>query len=172
VIVGPGVTVTGVDASEIQPVEVCVNVKVAVPGDTAVIKPVFVIVATALLELLQVPPVVGEILVVAPTHIELGPFNTVIGLGLTVITPVGRETQPALLVKVNVTIPSATPVTTPLLVTVAIAGLELVQVPPVDGDSCVVPPIHTLSGPVILTVGLGIMAILTIGSEAQPAGEV
>lgn len=58
------------------------------------------------------------------------------GLALTVIAAVGLETQPvAVLVKVNVTEPALTPVTKPVLVTVAIELSLLDQVPPVDGDS-------------------------------------
>lgn len=51
-------------------------------------------------------------------------------------------------------------------------GLLLVHVPPDVGDKVVVPSIQISSGPVILTTGLGIIAILVIGSEAQPAAEV
>jgi len=58
-----------------------------------------------------------------------------------------------LLVKVKVADPTATPVTTPLFVTVAIALLLLIQVPPVIGDRVVMPPGQMEVGPVMETVG-------------------
>ena len=45
--------------------------------------------------------------------------------------------------KVKVTLPAATPVTSPELVTVALVGSLLVQVPPVVGDNVIVPPMQT-----------------------------
>ena len=45
--------------------------------------------------------------------------------------------------KVNVTLPAATPVTNPALVTVAFVASLLVQVPPVVGDSVIVLPTQT-----------------------------
>ena len=43
----------------------------------------------------------------------------------------------------KVTLPAATPVTSPALVTVALVASLLVQVPPVVGDSAMVPPMQT-----------------------------
>ncbi len=57
------------------------------------------------------------------------------------------------LVKVKVGLPTATPITTPPLVTVAKVELLLAQVPPVAGERVVVFPIHTEVVPEILTVG-------------------
>ena len=45
--------------------------------------------------------------------------------------------------KVNVTLPVATPVTSPALVTVAFVASLLVQVPPVVGDNVIVLPTQT-----------------------------
>ena len=45
--------------------------------------------------------------------------------------------------KVKVTLPAATPVTSPALVTVALVASLLVQVPPVVGDKVMVPPMQT-----------------------------
>ena len=45
--------------------------------------------------------------------------------------------------KVNVMLPAATPVTNPALVTVALVGSLLVQVPPVVGDKVIVPSTQT-----------------------------
>lgn len=134
--------------------------------------PLFAIVATALSVLVHVPPNDGEIVVVEPTHIDDGPFITVTGAGLTVTGSDAIEEQPTSEVKMKVTTPSATPVTTPPLVIVAIASSLLSHVPPVEGDKVVVLPIQISEGPVMFTVGLGMMAILVIGSDAQPADDV
>ena len=45
--------------------------------------------------------------------------------------------------KVKVTLPAATPVTSPELVTVALVASLLVQVPPMVGDNVIVPPMQT-----------------------------
>jgi len=59
------------------------------------------------------------------------------GNALTVIADVVLVHPVAVSVKVNVGLPTATPATTPPLVTVAHAVLLLVQVPPVVGDKVV-----------------------------------
>ena len=71
--------VTDAVAGEMQPVVVLVKVKVADPPETPDTKPAFVTVATALLLLAQVPPVVGESVVVAPTQIEFDPVMLTTG---------------------------------------------------------------------------------------------
>ena len=53
---------------ELQPVDVCVNVKVVEPAATPVIIPAFVTVAIEVLLLNHVPPVVGESVAVLPTQ--------------------------------------------------------------------------------------------------------
>ena len=57
------------------------------------------------------------------------------------------------LVKVKVGVPAATPVTTPALVTVAMAALLVAHVPPVVGEIEVVPPAQMGLDPVTLTIG-------------------
>lgn len=77
-----------------------------------------------------------------------------VGLPMILMADVALEIQPvAVSVKVNVAVPAETPVTTPALVTVAIAGLLLSQVPPVVGDTLEVVPSQIDAGPVMLTVG-------------------
>jgi hypothetical protein len=61
-----------------------------------------------------------------------------VGLVLMVTADVGFDTQPAVLVNVNVTVPAETPVTIPSLVTVALVILLLTHVPPVVGERVVV----------------------------------
>jgi hypothetical protein len=161
-----GLTVTAEVGSETQPVTEWVKVKVAVPAETAVTTPAFVTVATAGLLLTQVPPVPGESVVVAPTQMLLEPVMLTTGLAFTVIVEVGRDVQPVpLLVKVKVTAPAATPVTTPALVTVAMEGSLLAQVPPVVGDRVVVVPGQILLEPVTLTVGNATMVTVEVVAE-------
>lgn len=67
----------------------------------------------------------------------------------------GELEQPLASVKYTFTLPPLTPVTTPLWVTVAMAGLLLVHIPPVVGLTVVVAPIQIVSSPVMETVGSG-----------------
>ena len=139
-----------------QPVTELVKVNIAVPAETAVTTPAFVTVATAGLLLTQVPPVVGDNVVVFPIQILLAPVMVATGNGLTVTADVGMDTQPVVpFVKVNVAVPPETAVTTPASVTVATVGLLLIQVPPVVGDNVVVAPTQIVLAPVMLTTGNG-----------------
>ena len=64
-----------------------------------------------------------------------------------------------------VVVPAATPVTMPVLVTVAKVLLLLLQVPPVAGcDSVTVAPTHTAVGPLILpaTATFIVTAVLVV----------
>jgi hypothetical protein len=167
--VGLVLTVTVGDGLDWHPVVVLVNVKLTVPADTPVATPLLVIVATAGLLLTHVPPVVGDKLVVLPTHIEVLPDTLAFGLALTVIVGVGVDAQPVVLdVNVNVTVPAATPVTTPAFVTVALATLLLAHVPPVVGDSVVVLPTHTAVAPVIDAIGLALTVMTGVGLDWHP----
>lgn len=131
-----------------------------------------VMVATDGLLLVQVPPVVGETPDMAPIQILVRPVILTDGIGLTVTTPVGAEIQPVIeFINVNVTVPDAIPVTTPALVTVAMAGLLLVQLPPEAGDRVVVDPTQMLLAPVILTTGKAFTVMVAVGSEVHPVEE-
>jgi hypothetical protein len=101
--VGCVVTVT-VKESDIQPVAVSVNANFAVPAATPVTTPPLLTVATAPLLLAQVPPVVGDRVVVAPIHTAGVPVTDTVGLGLTTTGEV-VEVQPLACVNVNVTLP-------------------------------------------------------------------
>jgi len=170
---GVALTVTGKVGSDSQPVVELVKMNVTEPADTPVTTPAFVTVATAGLLLAQVPPVVGDKVVVPLIQILLEPVMLTVGGALTVTEVVGRETQPVLvLVKVNVTEPAETPVTTPAFVTVATAGLLLAQVPPVVGERPVTPPMQMLVEPSTLTVGIGLTVTAGVGSETQPVTEL
>lgn len=167
--IGAALIVTNPVAAEIHPVTASVNVNVAVPADTPVTTPALVTIATAGLLLTQVPPVVGDKVVVLPTQMLLAPVILTVGAAFTVMAEVGADTQPVVvLVKVKVAEPAETPVTTPALVTVATAGLLLTQVPPVVGDKALVAPMQMLLEPVILTTGIALMVTVPVGADTQP----
>ena len=149
---GKALTVTAVVVL-LQLVVDVVNVKVADPAATPVTTPAEVTVATDGLLLTQVPPVVGDKVVVDPIHIELLPVMLTAGKALTVTAVVVLLQLVVDEVKVNVADPAATPVTTPAEVTVATDGLLLTHVPPVVGDKVVVDPMQIELLPVMLTVG-------------------
>ena len=80
--VGSAATVRVAVGNETQPLEVCVNVKVAVPAPTAVMAPALVMVATAVLLDAQVPPVVGVMVAVPPTQIFVELKVPMVGRGV------------------------------------------------------------------------------------------
>ena len=80
----PGLIVTA-EVVLLHPPKVGVKVKVAVPEVNPVTKPVFVTDATEGLLLIQVPPVVGDKLVVLPTQMEELPVILIVGKETTVI---------------------------------------------------------------------------------------
>lgn len=134
----------------VQPVAVSVNVKVTVPAPTPVTTPLFITVAMELLLLAHVPPVVGDNVILLPTHTAAGALTT--GLAFTVTEEVVLLHPVDVSVKVNVALPAAIPVTTPPFVTVAMALSLLAHVPPVVGDNVILLPTHTAAG--ALTTGL------------------
>lgn len=88
----------------------------------------------------HVPPVAGVRLVVFPTQMDAGPLIEANGLPLIITCSLGSDEQPRLVVKTNLAVPLLNPVTIPALVTEAIEGLKLTQLPPVVGDNVVVLP--------------------------------
>ena len=136
----------------VHPVPLSVKVIIEVPADTPVtVLPLTV--ATPRVPLDHVPPEDGVRVVVAPTHI-VEAFAKTVGRGLTFIFPVVLLQPVDESVKVKLVVPWATPVTTPLLATVATAGLLLTHVPPVIGDRVVVPATQIVAG-LAVTIGLG-----------------
>ena len=81
---GKALTVTGSVDAETHPVVVLVKLKVADPPETPVTTHAFVTVAMVGSLLVQVPPVVGETPVNAPTQIVLTPVMLTVG-GLTIV---------------------------------------------------------------------------------------
>jgi hypothetical protein len=135
---------------------VCVKVKVTSPAESPVTNPVALTVAIAGLLLTQTPPDVGERVVVNPAHIDCGPVNCTCWPVVTDTGWEGSELQPVKpSVKTKLVVPVDTPVTIPLLVTVATAGFSELQVPPEFGNNVVVEPIQICPLPVTLATGLG-----------------
>ena len=107
------------------------------------------------LPLVHVPPVVGVRVVVEPIQILVSPlmptgtpFTTLMAMVLSELHPVAVSSN------TNDTEPTPVPVTTPLLVMVAIAGLLLVQIPPEVGIKLVVPLIQISLSPLRAVMGL------------------
>ena len=134
----------------LHPVDVWVNVNVALPAARPVTTPAFVTDAIEGLLLTQVPPGVGDNVIVLPTHTDAPAVTT--GFAFTVTAEVVALQPVDVWVKVNVALPAARPVTTPAFVTDAIEGLLLTHVPPVVGDRVIVLPTHT-EDEGVLTVG-------------------
>jgi hypothetical protein len=91
---GFALTVKILVGNEIQLVEVCVNVNVAVPAEWPVTIPALVTVAMPVLLLVQVPPVVGERVLTVPSQMEEPPVILTTGNALMVMDPVGFELHP------------------------------------------------------------------------------
>ena len=172
VIVGAELTVTSpAEALLEQPVTPSVNVIFAVPATTPVTKPALVIVATAELLLVHVPPVDGSKLIVLPSHTVLLVTTVIIGAELTVISPAVALLEQPVVPSVNTifAVPAKIPVTKPVLVIVATAELLLVHVPPVDGSILIVFPSHTIPPEGIFTVGDETTAITSVEVFVQGA---
>ena len=71
------------------------------------------------------------------------------------------DAHPALLMKVIIELPAPIPKTTPDGFTIATAILLLVQVPPDEGLSIVVAPIHSLADPLLL-IGVRPLIVITL----------
>ena len=80
--------------------------------------------------------------------------------------------HPVEVVKVKSTLPEEIPVTTPVLVTVAIELSLLTQVPPDVGDKFVVDPIFIFELPVILTTGNVSVVTVTVAVAFVVQGDV
>ena len=137
-----------------------------VPALTPSTTPPLVIVAILGSLLDHVPPVVGLIVTVSPTHISSSPAEMVtVGFGFTVISPDVAVLEQPVVPSVNTisTVPALIPSTTPPLVIVAILGSLLDHVPPVVGLIVTVSPTHISSSPAgMVTVGFGFTVISTV----------
>ena len=131
------------------------------PEPTPVTIPSLVTVATDMLLLVQVPPVVGESVVVEPSQMVVGPVIAAVGGLSTVMLLVALEEQPVEeLVNEKLAVPVFTPVTLPALFTVATVVMLLTHVPPEVGESCVMESLQITEDPVIEAVGLALMTIV------------
>ena len=124
--------------------------------------------ATVVLLLLHVPPVVASVsVVVVPEQMVKVP-EIGLGRGFTVTTEV--VLQPNVVNVIDEVPPVPKPLTVPVPVTVATPVLLLVQVPPPEASlSVVVAPSQTVSVPVIAT---GCELTLISITAVQPAGNV
>ena len=99
-------------------------------------------------------------------------FNPVIattGFPRTLMEVLGLEIHPVdELVNVKVALPFEIPVTVPEFEIVATVGLLLDQIPPVFGDSELVPPMHIFPDPIITGIGLLCTPILAIATAEHP----
>ena len=93
----------GAERLEVQLDPVSINVKLTVPALTPVTTPELLIVAILGLLLVHIPPLVGVIDEVPPMQIELKPVICIFGLAYIVTGDVLLETQPVVLVNLNVT---------------------------------------------------------------------
>ena len=118
----------------------------------------------------QVPVPVAAMVTASVSKQSKEPGSTpALGVAFMVTLPVGLDTQPvADDVKVKLTVPADKAVTKPALVTLALEPSELVQVPPVAGESCVVLPTQTEFEPVMLTVGLAFTLMVELAVPVQP----
>lgn len=136
---------------------VSVKVRVTVPALTPVTTPPFVIVATALLLLAQVPPEAGVTLAVWPGQTTEAPPS--VGGAMTVKLAVLMHPV-VVLVKVRVTVPALKVVTTPAFDTLAMALLLLPHVPPVVGVTLAVWPTQAEVAPP--SVGPAVIVVLMV----------
>jgi hypothetical protein len=146
-IVGLGKTDTSGEFPDEHPVEASVNTNVVEPVLMPVTIPALSMVAMDGLLLTHDPPLLGNNVVVLPGHIAASPKIAVVGLEITKTLIVPLPLQLDELTKLKDTPPLDTPVTRPVALTVAIAGFELVHVPPLLGDNWVFPPIQIVDGP-------------------------
>jgi hypothetical protein len=117
--------------------------------------------------LLQAPPVVAS---VSDTVLPIQTVDVAGVIAASAVTVTGAMTKQLVLVCVYVifTAPPDTPVTTPVLLTVALLVFELVHVPPVvASDSTVVRVGHTVSVPVIAAGPLTVTGVLTLHAAAE-----
>jgi len=165
--VGVGFTVTTLEAVH-PPGAVYVIVVVPPSGAVPVTTPPptgpGVTVAIAVLALLQVPPGVPSVSVIAdPVHTADGP-PIAGGEAFTVTTAV--TVQPDPIEYEIVSWPGDTPHTTPVVgTTVAIESVLLLHVPPPKSLSAVLAPVHTVNEPAI---GPGPGLTVTVVVVAQP----
>lgn len=159
---------TGSVKSDWQPLSL-VYLNEATPFVSPVTVPFAVTVATDGLLLTHVPPLEGNNVVEAPAQIILSPLIPTVGFMATAIDCVAAEMHPVdVSVKIKPVLPKLIPCTIPVLVTVATDGLRELQLPPVEGNKFVDPPMHIVWGPEIPTVGPLLTVIIDEGFETHP----
>ena len=164
-----GLSVTVTSTVFVQPVPVSVNCKVATPTATPVTTPPGVTVANPMFKLNHVPADEAETFIVEP--IQTFVFGAMmVGLGFIFNNDVVLEHPVALFVKVKDTLPCATAVISPVVLSiVATPKLLLIHFPVTDGVTIAfaVPPTH-VTGDDKLTTGLATTTTGAEGADEQP----
>jgi len=143
-----------------------------VPDATPMTTPDVPTVAIAALLLIQVPPLVASVkVIVAPEHTVVGPeMAATVGVAVRVIECVAIAVPQLLVTEYDITTePPVTPVTTPPVLTVAMAFEELIQVPPpAELVRLIVAPVHKVEEPVsVPALGLG-LTVTTVVAATVP----
>jgi hypothetical protein len=151
---GSGLTVTICVATAVPQLFVTVYDIVAVPADTPVTTPLVLTVAIPEAPVLHVPPLTEllNVVVLPAQTVAMPVIAPASGSGLTVTICVVTAV-PQLFVTVYdiIAVPADMPVTTPLVLTVAIPAVPVLQVPPLaELLSVVVLPAQTVAVPVIV----------------------
>jgi hypothetical protein len=169
---GMGNTVIGLVLRAVPQALVTVYLMVSRPALTPVTIPVVPTVAAAVFTLLHTPPVVLAVrVVVAPTQTVLLPLMVPdVGAAITATYLLATEVPQALVtVYLMLSSPVATPVTMPVVVTVAKLVFMLLQVPPVPVVVRVVmPPTHTLLAPLMVPALGVVLTIILVMAPAVP----
>jgi hypothetical protein len=135
---------------------------VLVPADTPYTTPEVPTVATAVLLLLHDPPEVTSlsVVVIEADSVVMPVIALTDGAAFTVT--VSAAMQPAPVVNVIIEVPADTPVTMPVVPTVATDVLLLLHVPPPEPTSVVVAPTHTELVPVIPGSGFTVTTAVAV----------
>lgn len=162
---GSGLTVTMAVSVAVPQLLVTEYVIMALPAAMPVTVPVALTLAIAALLVVHVPPEVALLSVVVALWqtVCVPVIVPALGTGTTVTSAVSLAVPQLLVTEyVIMAVPSVSPVTTPVVLTLALAALLLLQVPPAAPSvKVVVDPIHTVWVPVMLPAlgsGLTVMA--------------
>jgi len=151
---------------------VTVYLMVSSPGTTPVTTPPALMVALPLLALHTPPEVALLKVMVAPVHTVIAPVIalTVGGPMIVIVFVAVAVPQLLLTVYTAVSSPAVTPLTIPVAPMVALLFVMLHTPPTVAFARVMVPPAHTLPGPLIVsTVGVVVTVSLMLTVVVQPA---
>jgi len=151
---------------------VTVYLMVSRPGVMPVTTPPALMVALPLLALHTPPEVALLKVMAAPAHTLVAPViaPTAGGPIMVIVFVAAAEPQLLLTVYTAVSTPAVTPVTIPVPLMVALLFVMLHNPPAVAFARVIIPPVHTLPGPLIVsTVGVVVTVSLMLTVVVQPA---